>query len=54
MVEPASMVGAMRHSEPDERDREEAGLNSLIERRACEASQREDADERGEENFGRS
>lgn len=39
MSEPASLVGALRHTDPDEL---EAGLNNLIERRA---SQREDADE---------
>lgn len=41
-TEPASLVGALRRSKPDEL---EAGLNSLIERRA---SQRQDADEKEE------
>lgn len=45
MVEPASMVGAMRRSEPDEL---EAGLNALIERRAANAEHADDPQAREE------
>lgn len=40
-----SLVGSLRHSEASPTDELEAGLNSLIERRAA---QREDVDEREE------
>lgn len=45
MTEPASMVGALRRSEPDEL---EAGLNALIERRAANAEHADDAEVREE------
>ena len=45
MTESASMVGAMRRSEPDEL---EAGLNALIERRAANAEHADDPQAREE------
>lgn len=45
MNEPASLVGALRHNEPDEL---ESGLNALIERRAANAEHADDPQAREE------